>query len=329
MLFGGIKEIDILRNMEYMLDASMSIHDIIYELSSNIKDKTLMAKLEMVDNLMVKEGYKFADALESAGLFEQYIPLIRTGQETGSLSKVIKEIVVTDDKINTLRRKIKTATLYPVILMFISVGLGYGISFLLEKVITALPEKDIKGTAAYSAAKFIVSYRGVIFPAYAALLGGGIWFIARNASRIPIVKNLFNTVTVGQAFKMISLCIGNGLPLRETFALTSMIVKEKRWRRVMEMLSVESQERDFYDVVDEMADFIATADLLIIKSNIKAMEMSRGFDFVGERKIADSYTMIERLSPIMQVVSYVWVGGQVIAIMSPLYALLIGFSSKV
>ena len=329
MALGGVKELDILRSMQYMLDSGMSLHDIIYELSSTIRGKRLVTKLEVVDDLMVNEGYKFADALESAGLFEQYIPIIRTGQETGSLGKVISEIVVTADKVNSLKKKVKTMTMYPIILMFVSVGLGFGISLLLEKVLTSLPENDIKDTTAYTVARFIVSYRGVIFPAYAMALVGSIWLIARNASRVPLVNRLFNTITVGQAFKMISLCIKNGLPLKETFVLTSMILKEKRWHQVMEMLAVESQEKNFYDIVDELSDFITTPDLLIIKSNIKAGNMSHGFDFVGERKITDSYTMIERLSPLMQIVAYMFVGGQVVAIMSPLYALLIGFASKV
>jgi hypothetical protein len=135
-------------------------------------------------------------------------------------------------------------------------------------------------------------------------------------------------VTVGQAFKLTSLCINNGLPLRETFMLISLVIKEKRWRQIMDLLAVESQQRNIYDLVDELSDFISTPDLLIIKSNIKAGDMSKGFDFVGDRKIEDSYTMIERLSPIMQIAAYFFVAGQVVAIMFPLYALLIGFASK-
>jgi type II secretory pathway component PulF len=329
MALGGVKEIDILRSLQYMLDAGMSMHEIMCELSNAIKSKKIAAKLEVVDDLMVNEGYKFADALESAGLFEQYLPIIRTGQETGSLVTVISEIIATADKIQSLKSKVRTVTVYPVSLMFVSIGLGYGISFVLEKVLTSLPKQDIEGTTAYEIATFIVSYRGIIFPAYVFVLTGAIWLIAKNASRIPIIRGLFNTVTVGQTFKMISLCIKSGLSLKETFELTAMILKEKKWRQVMEMLSVECQERNFYNLVDELSDFITTADLLIIQSNIKAGNMSHGFDFVGEKKIADSYTAIERTSPIMQISAYFFVAVQVVAIMSPLYALLINFAGKV
>ena len=53
----------------------------------------------------------------------------------------------------------------------------------------------------------------------------------------------------------------------------------------MDVLAIESDQRNVYDLVDELGDFISTPDLLIIKSNIKAGEMSKGFDFVGDRKI--------------------------------------------
>lgn len=328
MAFGGVKELDVLMSMQYMLDAGMSMHDIMYELAATIKNKKLAQKLDVADDLMCSQGYKFTDALESVGLFEQYVPIIRTGEKTGNLGRVINEIITTAEKINSLKKKVKTMTVYPIILMFVSIGLGFGISLLLEKVLTALPEKDIKGTTAYALAHFIASYRGIIFPMYAVLLAGALWFIAKNASRIPIVKKLFNMVTVGQSFKLISLCLNNGLALRETFMLISVVLKEKRWRQTMDLLAIESQQRNIYDLVDELSDFVSTPDLLIIKSNIKAGEMSKGFDFVGDRKIDDSYTMIERLSPIMQIVAYFFVAGQVVVIMFPLYALLIGYASK-
>jgi type IV pilus assembly protein PilC len=324
-----VKELDILRSMQYMLDAGMSMHEIIYELASSIKNKKLAEKLDVVDDLMVNQGFKFTDALESAGLFEEYIPIMRTGQETGTLGKVIKEILGTAEKIDSLKTKVKTMTVYPIILMFISIGLGFGISLLLQKVLASLPEKDIKGTTAYAIAHFIVSYRAVIFPAYALVLCGALWFITKNASRVPIVSRLFNMVTVGQAFKLISLCIKNGLPLKETFVLVSVMLKETKWRQVMELLAVESQQRNMYELADELSDFISTPDLLIIKSNIKAGNMSYGFDFVGERKIEESYVMIERLSPLMQIAAYFFVAGQVVVIMSPLYALLISYAGKV
>ena len=329
MALGGVKELDILRSMQYMIDAGMSMHEIMYELAPSIKNKTLAAKLEIVDDLMANEGYKFPDALESAGLFEQYIPIIRTGQETGDLAKVIQEIITTSEQVSNLKSKVKTMTAYPIILMFVSIGLGFGMSFLLEKVLTSLPQKDIQGTEAYNIATFIVSYRGIIFPVYTLSLLGTIWFIAKNASKTPLINRLFNAITVGQTFKMLSLCIKNGLPLGDSFALCSSILKEKKWRQVMEMLSEESKQRNFYDLVDELSDFMTTPDLLIIKSNIRAGHTSNGFEFVGNKKIADSYAMIERMSPLMQVAAYFFVAGQIVAVMSPLYALLIGFAGKV
>jgi type II secretory pathway component PulF len=324
----SIKELDILRSMAYMHDAGMSMHEIIYELSGTVKDKRLSQRLDGVDDLMKNQGRKFTDALESVGLFGEYIPILRTGEQTGKLGKVMQDIITTASKIEALNKKVKTMTVYPIILMFVSIGLGYGISLLLLKILTTLPEKDVKGTTAYAVAHFIATYRLIIFPMYAVLLAAGLWFIAKNASRIPIVNRLFNIVTVGQAFKLIALCVDCGMPLKDTFILVSQVINEKRWQQLMSMLASESVQRNIYNLVDELSDFISTPDLLIIKSNIKAGDMSKGFDFVGDRKIEDSYTMIERLSPVIQVVTFFFVAVQVMAIMTPLYALLIGYASK-
>ena len=105
MAFAQVKEIDILRSMQYMLEAGMSMHDIMYELSGSIHNKKLAQKLEIADDLMSHQGYKFTDALESVGLFEDFVPIIRTGEKTGNLGRVISEIITTAEKINSLEEE--------------------------------------------------------------------------------------------------------------------------------------------------------------------------------------------------------------------------------
>lgn len=328
MLFRKVDEVSVLRSLYYMLDSGMSVHEAISEIAGVIKDKKLSAKLSTADDLMMNSGYKFADAIEAVGVFENFIPIIKTGQETGNLVVVLKEVVSVSDSIRALKKKMKTMVVYPVALIFFSIAIGFGITFLLQKVITSLPTKDIKGTVAYDVANFIVNYREIIFPVYALLLGVLIYFISVNASRIPVVKGLFNTITVGQTFKMLALALRSGLSLKDAIELTAAILKEKRWKKVFEILSLEVQERNFYDLIDELADFMTAPDLLIIKSNIKAGNLSEGFDFVGSRKMEDSYEMLERTSPIIQIGAFVFVAGQIVVLMSPLYFLLLTYMDK-
>lgn len=328
MLFSKVDEVSVLRSLYYMLDSGMSVHEAISEISGVIKDKKLSAKLAAADELMMSSGYKFTDAIEAVGLFERFIPIIKTGQETGNLVLVLKEIIAVNDSITNLKKKIKTVVFYPIALVFFSVAIGFGITFLLEKIITTLPAKDIKGTAAYDVASFIVNYREFIFPAYALILLGLIYFIVMNASRIPVIKDLFNTITVGQTFKMLALALRSGLSLKDAIDLTATILKEKKWKKVFEVFSLEVQERNLYDLIDEMSDFMSPPDLLIIKSNIKAGNLSEGFEFVGSRKIGDSYEILERTSPMIQIGAFVFVAGQIVVLMSPLYFLLYAYMDK-
>ena len=311
-----------------MLDSGMSIHESISEISGVTKDRKLSVKLATVDDLMMNSGYKFTDAIEAVGIFEHFIPIIRTGQETGNLVTVLKEIVTVSDSIRSLRKKIKTMVFYPIALIFFSIAIGFGITFLLEKIITTLPAKDIKGTLAYEVASFFVNYREFIFPVYALILAGLIYFIAIHASRMPVIKGLFNAITVGQTFKMLALALRSGLSLKDAIDLTATILKEKKWKKVFEIFSLEVQERNFYDLIDEMSDFMTPPDLLIIKSNIRAGNLAEGFDFVGSRKIDDSYEMLERTSPIIQIMAFVFVAGQIVVLMSPLYFLLYAYIDK-
>lgn len=328
-MFNRVDEISILRSLYYMLDSGMSVHEAISEISGVIKDKKLSEKLATADDLMMNNGYKFTDAIDAVGIFEQFLPIIKTGQETGNLVLVLKEIVSVSDSIRNLKKKIKTMVFYPIALVFFSVGIGFGITFLLQKIITTLPAKDIKGTTAYDVANFIVNYREIIFPVYALILVGLIYLIAIHASRIPVIKDLFNTITVGQTFKMLALALRSGLSLKDAIDLTANILKEKKWKKVFEIFSLEVQERSFYDLIGEMSDFMTPPDLLIIKSNIKAGNLAEGLDFVGSRKMEDSYEILERTSPIIQIGAFVFVAGQIVVLMLPLYFLLFSYADKV
>lgn len=327
-MFNKVNEADVLRSINYMLDAGISMHDTLQEILYTISNRKVVRKLEIIDDLMVNSGYKLVDAFEAAGFMEQYMPIIKTGEKTGNITKVIKELIEVIDKLEKIKKKVRSMVVYPVVLMVMSVLMGFGISFLLGKVLTALPKKDIEGTIAYSVAVVIVNYRWIIFPMYGVFLAGLLSLVVKYASRLPIINKIYNSITTGQTFKMFALSIKSGLTPKEAIELTAGILNEQKWKRAFALLATELKETNIYLLIDELSDFVPSSDLLIVKAGIRAGKLYEGFEYVGERKIEDSYALLESISPLVQMIAFMFVAVQIIGVMSPIYFLLFGFADK-
>ena len=159
-------------------------------------------------------------------------------------------------------------------------------------------------------------------------IASAIYLIIKNLSVIPVLKGFFNAVILGQSFKMISLAIRSGLPTRESFELASNMMNERRWKSAFILISEEIQDRGFYDCINDLSGFISPTDMLIIKSTTKGGNIESGIDFVGEKKIENSYAMLESITPLIQIGAFFFVVIQIVAVMSPLYLMIFQFANK-
>lgn len=188
----------------------------------------------------VEGGETFATALSHhPEIFNDvYVNMVRAGESAGILDDILKRLALQQEKNATMRKKIKGAMTYPMVLIFITIGAFFGLMLF---VLPSMGEtiKDLGGEdaelpgltqAMMAISQFFVQFWYLIFPAIAmgvvALLRyiktpKGREIFHRSAIKAPIVGKIIKKVAVARFTRTFSALIGAGVAVLEALDITS------------------------------------------------------------------------------------------------------------
>ncbi len=111
--------IAILEQIYVMLDASLSLNDILSSIIENIKNKTLK-KIFTTLNQDIQSGINISTSLKKyeREIGHLSIAMIELGEQSGLLAESFKELANIVSEINENRKKLKSATRYPIFILF-------------------------------------------------------------------------------------------------------------------------------------------------------------------------------------------------------------------
>ncbi len=111
--------ISVLEQIYVMLDASLSLNDILENISENIKDKKLKQILIHL-NKDVQSGINISDSLKryEKEVGKLSVAMIELGEQTGMLAESFRDLAEILREITDNRKKLKSATRYPVFILF-------------------------------------------------------------------------------------------------------------------------------------------------------------------------------------------------------------------
>lgn len=134
--FGISKELDFfLENLAALLSAGIPILDAF----KSIQEETHSRKLKKIIERMstsINNGDSLSNTLQDSGLFSPDVSaLIKMGEKSGKLVENLKIIATEEQKRRALTSKIRSATMYPVFVMSLTLVIGVGIAwFILPKL---------------------------------------------------------------------------------------------------------------------------------------------------------------------------------------------------
>ncbi|MFH1859653.1 MAG: type II secretion system F family protein [bacterium] len=104
-----------------MIKIDLPIPDSLEKISATMRKKRIGSVLEEVTR-DIRSGWSFSKAIaRQQGYFPPlYLSMIKAGEETGNLSKVLHQLISHFQKITNLRNKIINTLIYPSILIIIS-----------------------------------------------------------------------------------------------------------------------------------------------------------------------------------------------------------------
>ena len=318
------------RQLSAMVGAGVPLLRALTSLADHVAENPLLKKILTGIIHDVEGGATLGDALAKyPNTFNDiYVNMVRAGEAAGILDDILKRLALQQEKSTTMRKKIKSAMSYPVVLLSITVLAFFGLMlFVIPQIGTIL--KDLGGAdaklpaltqAMIDISGFFVSYWYIVF----AVLGGGVYGIMRYIKtpkgryqfhfmllKTPVLKTIIMKIAIAHFTRTFSALIEAGVAVLEALNVTSRAVGNAIFEKAL--IDAEAQVK----IGKALSDVIAANPLFppIVSQMLLVGEETGQTDTVLV-KVADFYEeevdrAIEGMSSIIEPVMIVIMGSMV------------------
>jgi type IV pilus assembly protein PilC len=231
------------RQLSAMIGAGVPLLRALTALSGHVADSPVLKKI--LDGVIqnIESGSTFGDALAKyPNTFNDiYVNMVRAGEAAGILDDILKRLARQQEKSMTMRKKIKAAMAYPLVLMAITVLAFFGLMIFIipqiGKIMIDLGGADAKlpmlTQVMLNISSFITKYWYIII----AVTGIVVYVILRYIKtkkgkyqfhyillRTPIIKKIISKVAVAHFARTFSALIEAGVAVLEALTVTSRAV---------------------------------------------------------------------------------------------------------
>ncbi len=222
-----------------MLRAGLPMGKVVQLIADQTSDK-LMKKILTACAADVSAGYSLAQSLEKNGkkIPAAFIETVRAGEESGALEVCFARLKDYYDKAHKIKRKVKSALTYPVILIILAVvvvgivmvALVPGMLDMFSNAGEALP---LPTRILMVVSDFFVAWWPVLLGALAAIAIGvkvygktpnGALNMAKMKLKVPVIKNISVMNAASQFANTLCVLLTAGLPITRVVSITSRVM---------------------------------------------------------------------------------------------------------
>lgn len=170
-----------------------------------------------------------------------YVNMVRAGESAGIIDDILHRLADQLEKSAAMRKKIKSAMTYPVVLIVIAILAFFGLMlFVVPQISTILtdlggPDAKLPGITLFmlGISGAITNYWFIIIPVLAALVLLAIWYTRTPKGRkvfhtlllkIPVIKTLVRKLAVARFARTFSALMSAGVAVLEALDITSKAV---------------------------------------------------------------------------------------------------------
>jgi type IV pilus assembly protein PilC len=344
-LFNSVKlseKIMFTKNMAGMLRAGLAISRALSVLGKQTKNtyfKTIIAALlETIDR-----GGTLSEGLEKyPKVFSSlFVAMVRAGEESGGLPAALNEIGTNLEKTYALNRKVKSALMYPAII----VGAIFIIGILMFVYVVPTLVSTFKelGAELPSSTKLVIAVSDLISNNFSLLVAGlfvvGVLvymsfkmkrtkrFIEYVTVRAPVLGALIQEINAARTARTLSSLISSGVNISRSIAITKEVLQNSYYKEVLDealaavergepISSVFKKHLALYPVmVGEMMEVgEETGKMTNMLSDIAVF-----YEGEVEAKTKDLSTIIE---PVLMIFIGAGVGFFAVSMLSPMYSIM-------
>lgn len=279
----------------------------------------------------VQAGASLGDALAKYPntFSDVYVNMVRAGEAAGILDEILKRLAMQQEKNATIRKKIKSAMTYPMVLVVITIGAFFGLMlFVIPQIGKIL--KDLGGPDAelplltrimLGISGFMQTYWYILLP----LLIGGVVMLLRYLKtpkgksqfhhiilKLPAINTIIKKVAVARFARTFSALMGAGVAVLEALDVTAHAIGNTVYEQTLLKAAEEVKSGQQLSKIIEKETVLFPA---IVAQMLSVGEETGQTDTVLV-KVADFYeeevdVAIDGLSSIIEPVMIVMMGGMV------------------
>jgi len=310
------------RSLASYLRSGLPLADSLRILGKQTRDKRLSVVFSAL-LASVEGGKKFHTALAESGAFRETLwRVVESGEQSGSLIEVLEQIAGQFKMEEHLRRKMKSAMTYPVVMAIVGIGV---VVFLLSYVVPQisvlftdmnrvlpLPTRILLGIAGF------VNTFGL--PLLAASLV--LFFVMKRRGirlRLPFMRGLRERLTLSLVMTHLSTLLKSGIPLVQGLRMaSSMDANPKRWLDVADFVKAGHR----FDKALEKTGFPEEV-VYVIRVGEMGGDLAEALSNVGQNNWEIAQSHMERIAtliePAMVLTLGFSVGFIVVAILLPIF----------
>lgn len=317
------------RQLSTMVSAGVPLLRALTTLQTQAENKTMREVLAGVVK-EVEAGVSLGDAFARyPQVFSDiYINMVRAGETAGILDDILKRLASQVEKNASIRKRVKSAMTYPIVLLVITVVAFFGLMLFVIPRIGAII-KDLSDNKAelplvtqvmLSMSDFMVTYWYIILGAIALTVFGVRRYLKTPTGKLvfhqlvlktPVLKTLITKIAVARFARTFASLIGAGVSVLEALKVTGRAIGNKVFEQELTK-AAEAVENG-----KELSKAIEGSSLFPpIVSQMLAVGEETGQTDTVLVKVADFYeeevdALIEGLSSIIEPVMIVIMGGMV------------------
>jgi len=335
-----VEKVLLAKNLSVMIKAGLPLKealDTLYEQSRGKLRKVIGSVIQDIES-----GKSLADAMEKfPKVFPEYFTsIIRASEESGTLEENLAYLADHMESDWMLRRKIRSAMLYPVFVLGATglIGLGLAI-FVLPKVTELFTSFDV----ALPVTTRMLLWVADVFQKYGVYIAIGavigvpflIWFFRRKFMKpfthriilgIPVIKKISRNLNLARFNRTLGVLLRSGIPIDRALGITVNTLNNVVYRRDLEEAAEEVQKGKALSVV--LDSFPGQFPKLVTRM-IKVGEgsgklegtllyLARYYEEEVDNLTKNLATILE---PILLVIIGVIAGGLALSIITPIYQL--------
>jgi type IV pilus assembly protein PilC len=340
----GVKQHEIAiftRQFSVMLDAGLPLVQCIQAIGEEHPNAKFKAILEVV-RTDIEAGSTLSDALaRHPKVFDSlYTNMIAAGEAGGILDTILQRLAVFIEKIVKLKKALRSASVYPSIILSVAVIV---VTIILWKVIPVFKtlfegfnvELPLLTRMVIGLSAFVESY--ILFIVIAIGLGvfglrtyyrteAGRLVVDRFLLRAPILGDILRKIAVARFTRTLSTLLTSGVPILEGMDITARTAGNAVLENVI--LTVRRHIEEGKTMVDPMrqSKFFPPMVIQMVAVGESAGELDNMLlkvaDYFEEEVDTIVANMLTILEPVLLVIMGVIVGGIVIAMYLPLFKLI-------